>query len=241
MTVEARIRVRHEGCVTRRTHGATSITQYSADGHSSIFLVTAETAEEAEGIQGELQTNLADYTLLSQSANVAMVRGGCPPSGVEESILAYGCSILWPALFMEGEEFYTILAPARERLKQLLERLQEFGGASLLALTEVGPEDLQMSMNLGGIARTLTKRQLETLVAAVNAGYYRSPRQVSTESLAKAFGIGRTTLEEHLRKAESKVLTSVMDVLGNHPVILATARTGGGRFPKAAPSSLHSK
>jgi predicted DNA binding protein len=241
MTVEARIRVRHEGCVTRRTHGATSITQYSADGSSSIYLVTGETAEEAEDILREVETSLTNYTLLSQSSNVYMVRGGCPPSGVDECILAYGCSILWPALFMEGEEFYTVLAPTRERLKQLLERLEDFGGATLLALTEVGAADLQMSMNLAGVAGTLTKRQLEVLLAAVNAGYYRSPREVSTENLAKAFGIGRTTLEEHLRKAQSKVLTSVMDVLGNHPVILATARTGGGRFPKATSSSLHGR
>ena len=43
------------------------------------------------------------------------------------------------------------------------------------------------------------------LTAAVKAGSYRSPRSTSTERLEKSFGIPGTTLEEHLRKTESKV------------------------------------
>lgn len=239
MTVEARIRVHHRGCITERTHEVATITQLSADGHSSIFLVTGETSDEVEDFLEELESSLSGFRHLCQSSNVAMVQGACPPSGVEEAILAFGCSILWPALFMEGEEFYTILAPSRERVKHLLDRLEDFGGASLLALTDVGPEDLRMTMNLAEVAQTLTKRQLEVLVAAVNAGYYRSPRRISTEKLAESFGIARTTLEEHLRKAEAKVLGHVMSVLGSHPIVTATARVGGGRFPKSAVSSLH--
>jgi len=231
MTVEARIRVHHRGCSTEKTHGATTVTQLSNDSHTSIFLVTGETLADVDGMLRSLEDSLSGYTLLCRSPKVAMVRGGCPPSGVEECILSYGCPIIWPALFSDGRELYTIVAPSRERVKQLLERLQDFGGANLEAVSDVGPESLQISLNLADIAGVLTKRQLTILTTAVKAGYYRSPRRTTTERLAGAFGLSRTTLEEHLRKAESKVLQGVMEILGSHPMVAAVVREGGGRFP----------
>ena len=231
MPVEARIRVHHRGCLSEKTHDGSTITQIGAPGHSSIFLVTGADPDELDALLHDLEARLSGYSLLCRSPLVGMARGGCPPSGVEECIQSYGCSILFPALFSEGREFYRILAPTRERLKQLLERLQEFGAANLEALADVGPEALQVQVDLGDIAGTLTKRQLAVLTTAVEAGYYESPRRTSTENLANAFGLARTTLEEHLRKAEAKVLQRVMGVLGSHPVLALAARSGGGRFP----------
>jgi len=232
MPVEARIRVHHRGCLSERTHDGSTITQIGAPGHSSIFLVTGEAPEKLDASMRDLEGRLSGYTLLCRSPLVAMARGGCPPSGVEEAIQSYGCSILFPALFSDGREFYRVLAPTRERLKQLLERLVEFGGANLEALTDVGPEALQIQVDLGEVAGQLTKRQLAVLSTAVEAGYYESPRRTSTDRLASSFGLARTTFEEHLRKAEAKVLRSVMTVLGSHPVLAQVARSGGGRFPR---------
>lgn len=235
MPVEARIRVHHRGCLSEKTHDGSTITQIGAPGHSSIFLVTGANPEDLDALVRDLEPRLDGYTLLCRSPLVAMVRGGCPPSGVEECILSYGCSILFPALFSDGRELYRVLAPTRERLKQLLERLQEFGGANLEALAEVGAEALQVQVDLGDLAGQLTKRQLAVLSKAVDAGYYDSPRRTSTDRLADSFGLARTTFEEHLRKAEAKVLRSVMTVLGSHPVLAQVARSGGGRFPRRGP------
>lgn len=235
MPVEARIRVHHRGCLSEKTHDGTTITQIGAPGHSSIFLVTGGSPEDLDALVRELEPRLDGYALLCRSPLVAMARGGCPPSGVEECIVSYGCSILFPALFSDGREFYRVLAPTRERMRQLLERLQEFGGANLEALADVGAEALQVQVDLGEVAGQLTKRQLAVLSTAVEAGYYDSPRRTSTDRLANAFGVARTTFEEHLRKAEAKVLRSVMTVLGSHPVLAHVARSGGGRFPRRGP------
>ncbi len=238
MTVEARIRVHHRGCTSEKTHGALTITQLGSEGHSSLFLVTGETPDEVDVFLRDFEQKLTGFTILCRSPQVAMVRGGCPPSGVEDCILSYGCSILFPALFSEGREVYRIIAPSRERLKALMDRLQEFGGANLEGVADVGPESLQIHLNLAEIAGVLTKKQLGVLTTAVKAGYYQSPRRTSTERLAKAAGISRTTFEEHLRKAESKVLHGVMSVLGNHPTVAAVARAGGGRFRSPRPGAL---
>nr|WJK63047.1 helix-turn-helix domain-containing protein [Halobacterium salinarum] len=43
------------------------------------------------------------------------------------------------------------------------------------------------------------------LRAAVDAGYYERPRETTTAALADRFDIARSTLEEHLRRAEGKL------------------------------------
>ena len=74
-------------------------------------------------------------------------------------------------------------------------------------------------------------RQLVVLCTAVETGCYDSPPRTSTEKLARSFDPSRTTLEEHLRKAEAKVLRCVMGVLMSYPVLAQAARSGGRRFP----------
>jgi predicted DNA binding protein len=41
---------------------------------------------------------------------------------------------------------------------------------------------------------------------ARNAGYYEWPREASTRELADELDVSKTTLLEHLRKAEAKLL-----------------------------------
>ncbi len=53
---------------------------------------------------------------------------------------------------------------------------------------------------------TLTPAQREVYEHARDSGYYEWPRQVSTRELADNVDLSKTTLLEHLRKAEAKLL-----------------------------------
>jgi len=53
---------------------------------------------------------------------------------------------------------------------------------------------------------TLTTTQREVYEHAREAGYYEWPREASTRELAADLDVSKTTLLEHLRKAESKLL-----------------------------------
>lgn len=52
----------------------------------------------------------------------------------------------------------------------------------------------------------LTDRQREVLQTAIEAGYYRVPREVSREELAEELDISGGTVSEHLRKIEAKLV-----------------------------------
>ncbi len=46
--------------------------------------------------------------------------------------------------------------------------------------------------------------------AAYNSGYYQTPRRVSVEKVAERARVPRTTLQEHLNKAENKLISSII-------------------------------
>jgi hypothetical protein len=56
----------------------------------------------------------------------------------------------------------------------------------------------------------LTEKQMEVLIAAHKLGYYDIPRRINSEKLAKKLNIGNSTLGEHLRKAERRLLIDIL-------------------------------
>jgi hypothetical protein len=57
----------------------------------------------------------------------------------------------------------------------------------------------------------LTEKQREILTAAHKYGYYNIPRRINSRQLAKKIGIGDSTLVEHLRKAELRLLNDILN------------------------------
>ncbi|MFB6194399.1 MAG: GAF domain-containing protein [Halobaculum sp.] len=58
---------------------------------------------------------------------------------------------------------------------------------------------------------SLTDRQREILSAAYQLGYYDSPKRIGGDGLAERFDVSRSTVHQHLRAAERKVLGGVFD------------------------------
>ncbi len=56
------------------------------------------------------------------------------------------------------------------------------------------------------ILQILTPKQLEIAVLAVRSGYYETPRKISKKDLSELSEIPRSTLQEHLAKAEAALV-----------------------------------
>jgi len=59
-------------------------------------------------------------------------------------------------------------------------------------------------------AADLTDRQTDTVRAAIAAGYYDIPRRATQQDLAADLGLSQATIGEHLRRAEAKIIPSVV-------------------------------
>ena len=56
----------------------------------------------------------------------------------------------------------------------------------------------------------LTDKQRTILSSAFNLGYYDIPRRFDSEQLAKKLSLGRSTVAEHLRKAEQRLIAEAI-------------------------------
>lgn len=170
--------------------------------------------------------------IVNRTPNSVIVRGRNPPWGVVSTILAHNCTILWPAVWSGGHESYTVVAPTRQALDGLVQALERIGDVEIERVSDVPTESLNVSVPLADLTAGLTEKQLQVLRRAIEAGYYDAPRRTSSEALARSFGIGRSTLEEHLRKSERRVLEGFARVLAQQPALAKAATRKSGR-PKA--------
>ena len=68
-------------------------------------------------------------------------------------------------------------------------------------------------VSVGRLFGRLTERQRAALSLATAAGYYRIPRHVRTEDLARRMGISRPGFEKLLRRAEGLILLAILPYL----------------------------
>lgn len=84
----------------------------------------------------------------------------------------------------------------------------EHTGIELLRLTEL--EEGEESTG-GADDGQLPSAQREAVEAAVDAGYYETPRAVELSELAEDLGVPRSTLSYRLRRAEAQLATSFVE------------------------------
>ena len=81
------------------------------------------------------------------------------------------------------------------------------------------PDELSFSVNDAGtyvpggedLLSPLTDRQLEVFETAVEQGYYDVPRRATHKDIADNLGCAPSTVDEHLRKAESRVVSGLVE------------------------------
>ncbi|MWV64399.1 transcriptional regulator [Halorubrum sp. JWXQ-INN 858] len=121
-------------------------------------------------------------------------------------LLEHGFLHSAPVRIEDGrEEWQVVFAGDRSRVEDALGGVREECGAEV-DVTAVG------SVGAGGGDErerrldTLTPTQRDVFERAREAGYYEWPRETTTRDLADDVGVAKSTLLEHLRTAESKLL-----------------------------------
>jgi predicted DNA binding protein len=127
----------------------------------------------------------------------------------------YNCLKMDPILVRRGWAWYRVLAFQQKDIKNLFDHLEEAGLLRIISRRALSTTPVKDTFVISSdsLLGKLTKKQSFAMLAALYQGYYDIPKKVSTEEIAKSLGLPRTTFEEHLRKAESKALKSIMPFL----------------------------
>lgn len=156
-------------------------------------------------------------TILHESATGSgyhVVTRSCLCS-LEESIVdrfeEHNCLYQSPTIYRQGWEHYTVIGFDERNIRALLSELRADRDIELLSKVEIAEKQIPHSMltPVDQLFDDLTDRQLAALQLALENGYYQQPRQTSLREIASQTAVAKSTYEEHLRKAENKLLTNV--------------------------------
>jgi HTH DNA binding domain len=144
----------------------------------------------------ELLSNEKDEHIVymeTRTRNMAWFRGQNVPE-------VYLC----PPIEFKDEKLKLTFVGNLNEVKKLLARAEQVGQKfKILSLTDA-------TFSPDSILQVLTEKQRKILSTAYENGYYDVPRKIDSEELAQKLNIVKSTLVEHLRKAEKRLITDIM-------------------------------
>jgi hypothetical protein len=118
-----------------------------------------------------------------------------------------------PITYQDGWANMRVMTFDPENPRHLVAAFRKWGPTELMSKRTLGLSVLPTSVYANALFGDLTAKQSEALLTAFRFGYYTSPRSITTEEIATSVGVSRTTYEEHLRKAENRVISALIPYL----------------------------
>ncbi|MEK6924185.1 MAG: helix-turn-helix domain-containing protein [Candidatus Micrarchaeota archaeon] len=122
---------------------------------------------------------------------------------------------LKPNRVRKGFEYWIVGAWRKRDVNELVRKINSGKPRATAELMSIKSEEVNLfaPQALAG----LTGRQAYCLAKAFENGYYEYPHRNSVKRLAALAGMPRTTFQEHLQKAETKLLSKLASQAAGHP------------------------
>ena len=108
----------------------------------------------------------------------------------------------------DGHEYWEVASWKKETLQKFIEDLKKHMNVCIIMRMENSP---LTDIYFPNVMPKLSSKQKKALELAYHNGYYSYPRKVSLSKLAKLANIGISTFQEHLRRAEHKLLPIIIE------------------------------
>jgi len=165
-----------------------------------------------------------------------------------EIVYKSNCIHVDPLLLRNGEKRFRIIAPSKKSLEALKKKLGKVGDLNIIDLRPITDQELFTFWGINSVplhTLKLSAMQYKTISLAWRKGYYNWRRDITLSDIAKELGIAISTASEHLRKAEDRVIGSVIASLSEHSCIQGTSlflprelleNSFKNKFKKASPT-----
>jgi predicted DNA binding protein len=135
-----------------------------------------------------------------------------------------------PSFLEKGWQYHRVIVFRHQDLEELLNRLRK-AEYEVEVLRKVALHDSTsgpLTFNAEALLSDLTNKQLDALLTAHRNGYFKTPRKTDVKTIAAKKRVPRTTFQEHLNKAENKLVSDLVPYIQ----LLACARTEKRREEK---------
>ncbi|WP_049895545.1 helix-turn-helix domain-containing protein [Halopiger xanaduensis] len=187
-------------------------------GHFTVYADTTAQLDEFVAFADESPLTRSAVELGGRPASTAPNPGNAtrelfveyePEHSISDTLVSHGF-IHDASVRVEGgvEHWPVFVADDRSQVRDRLETIRAETDAEI-TVSKIGSADGGGgSTDSGPVDRLdrLTPRQRDAFELACERNYYAWPREINTRELADELGVSKTTLLEHLRKAEAKLL-----------------------------------
>jgi hypothetical protein len=149
---------------------------------------------------------LVEAQVLERQKNgvyIVFLRSGPSLSSVLNSI-GIESGYLFPPLGIGGEKVKFSFLGSEQQIKDFMEGIDAIGIRYRVVLLTDANFSPTSPLN------QLTEKQREVLITAYKLGYYEIPRKITSEELANKLGLVDSTVVEHLRKAEQRLMRQIL-------------------------------
>jgi hypothetical protein len=216
---EALFKIKHDcpfGNISERFPSTRIFIWYNPD-HDVIEIVAKNPRDYQQVIDefAKLVDILEKHSDGTQTHLVTTRRRWTIEDSVTGNIEAFNLLQVPPEVYERGWEYYHVIAFRHEDLQGFLQSVEERGFKIeiLRKSTFNGFLANSLAVNADAIFSSLTQKQIDALFISYDHGYYKIPRKASLTTITKNRRIPRTTFEEHLRKAENKLVTGLIPYL----------------------------
>ncbi|WP_440765163.1 helix-turn-helix domain-containing protein [Natronorubrum sp. DTA7] len=172
----------------------------SETGFALVRIAGPEVADIVEEMRDHPQ--ITELSLAQWSENEVTVHFETTAPLLLFSSRDSGMPIELPVEIVDGEATVEVTG-SRNRLAELAEQLEHFGLGYRIEHVRERLHESQL----------LSDRQLEVVVAAVDEGYYDTPRRSSLTELAGHLDIAKSTCSETLHRAEEAIIKRFVEDL----------------------------
>jgi predicted DNA binding protein len=217
--VEAKVKIRESTSFHAFTaaHPQCRIS-YWCNEKNCVLVIESKSERDIEDFQREVGFCVAPTKTTRQGGHLELLVSICDKErpNVNAIITNNSCWYLQPVVLEKGWEFFTIYSIGRGALEKTMREVAKMGGeAVLLSIKEKSIHELSQGAFIpaSALSQDITPKQLDILRAAYEEGYFDQPARITADRLAEKVGISRSTLSEHLRKAEYKLLRNSLPAL----------------------------
>jgi len=119
---------------------------------------------------------------------------------------------IFPNMIENGWVYHRLIMFRHEDFEELLRRLEKWGWVFKI-LRKVpfnGFIASSLTLTADALFSDLTGKQIDAMLTAYRHGYYNLPRDSDIQTIAAKTRVPRTTFQEHLKKAENKLVTALV-------------------------------
>lgn len=208
---EAVFRIDHESVYADATARVDASIDMWCGGHADLLHVTGEDRYAARDVI-DAEVGITEW--IDRGEESLAVTDGCllhfQEGLLEEYLQRHNCLTFYPTSYDDGAILTRVISLTPENLTEMYRDVKNGFTIEVEAKREINSVEDAPLVVFDAELPTFSERQRQVLALAHERGYYEIPKGVTTEELAADLDVSRRTLEEHLRRAEQKLVESFL-------------------------------